>query len=281
MKNEKKRLELIEDLATQQNQITVLRKCKRNDPEFKNWEIKTRRILKKIFGNGSQEEGDFSRINYWYMYGGFSYEKITEEEYDKNNLNLGLDEASLLLGDLIIEAKSIEDISPSKIDLINIKQKKIFISHSSKDNEIGKEVINLLQLIGIKHNQIFYTSAAGYGIPLGKDWVETLKTEVSGEGIVISLLSDNYFTSQICLLEMGATWVLSKHHIPILIPPLNFKSVNEVINAIQGFMITDKLKWSTLKKDLEKLFDIDPLPEDKWEPQRDAILDRISKLLPS
>lgn len=80
---------------------------------------------------------------------------------------------------------------------------------------------------------------------------------------------------------MGATWVLSKLHIPILIPPLNFKSLNGVINSTQGFQVTDKLKWSSLKNDLEQLFDLDPLPEDKWEPQRDAILDRIRNLLPT
>jgi len=111
--------------------------------------------------------------------------------------------------------------------------------------------------------------------------VETLKSEVSNEGIVLSLLSEDYFNSQICLLEMGATWVLSKLHIPILIPPLNFKSLNGVINSTQGFQVTDKLKWSSLKNDLEQLFDLDPLPEDKWEPQRDAILDRIRNLLPT
>lgn len=253
-----------------------LREYHRESPKFKAWEDKVYRRIINIYGEDSREYYGFKGIN-------FHKRSITSTEaitsVGKNHMGQCLDEATLFFEGLIEDI----DLLPKKAfeEPPSVGVKKIFISHSSKDDEIGKEVINLLQLIGVKHNQIFYTSAAGYGIPLGKDWVETLKTEVSGEGIVISLLSDNYFTSQICLLEMGATWVLSKLHILILIPPITFKDTNNVINTTQGFQISDMLKWSSLKRELERLFEIEPLPEDKWEPQRDAILERISKLLPS
>ncbi|MCE7058122.1 toll/interleukin-1 receptor domain-containing protein [Algoriphagus sp. AGSA1] len=256
----------------------VLKDPTEYNQNFIDWRSKALRMTVAIFGKQSSQERSLEQARFVrpsaYSRGPFSAASVNQYETT-------VDRFQKLLHSFVEEHTLFGEGKSDTSDPKSQGGKKIFISHSSKDDEIGKEVINLLQLIGVKHNQIFYTSATGYGIPLGKDWVETLKTEVSAEGIVISLLSDNYFTSQICLLEMGATWVLSKLHIPILIPPLNFKSVNEVINATQGFMITDKLKWSTLKKDLEQLFDIDPLPYEKWEPQRDAILDRISKLLPS
>lgn len=50
---------------------------------------------------------------------------------------------------------------------------KIFISHSFKDKEIVEDLIDLLEVIGIKHEQIFCSSIQGYGISLGE--TETIK----------------------------------------------------------------------------------------------------------
>ncbi|GAB3217314.1 toll/interleukin-1 receptor domain-containing protein [Algoriphagus aestuariicola] len=268
----------IEDLKWSLEQIPSLRDGTYSDAKFENWKKKTLRTIKKLFGNESDELMDFRNIRYWYMFSNIYIDKMPKAEYEKKNLQNGLEKAGLLLTDLIEEAKNSPSVHQAP-SLTPITEKKVFISHSSKDNEIGKEVVNMLQLIGVKHSQIFYTSAAGYGVPLGKDWVETLKSEVSRDGVVISLLSRHYFTSQICLLEMGATWVLSKLHVPVLIPPLTYDETNGVINTTQGFQILDRLKWSSLKRDLEKLFDLEPLDGDKWEPQRDAIISRIEKLL--
>lgn len=262
-------------LQKQLDQIPSLKMEITTDPKFINWKKTTTRIIEKIFGENSPELQDFSDIQYWYVYAGERIEGMTKSLYEQKNMQNGLEQAELLLQDLVEEAKSTLKLDESKPVKENDGTKKIFISHSSKDDQIGKEVINLLQLIGINHEKIFYTSSAGYGIPLGENWIQTLKQEIGHEGVVLSLLTENYLQSQICLCEMGAAWVLSKKHIPIRVPPLTFKELNEIISTTQGFEITNSVSWSSLKKTLEKEFDLIPLPEDKWEPQRDAILVRI------
>ncbi|WP_075350491.1 toll/interleukin-1 receptor domain-containing protein [Algoriphagus marinus] len=244
--------------------------------EFDSWRQRVQRQISKIFENDPLPVQHFLSIRP-FRASLSSFRAYGSSEGSKKQVFEKVQQFRTFLESLKDEIPDDTLYHDQEVESKNVK--KIFISHASKDDLIGKEVINLLQLIGIKHTQIFYTSAAGYGVPLGKDWVETLKSEVSSEGVVISLLSNNYFTSQICLLEMGATWVLSKLHIPILIPPLTFKDTNDLINANQGFQILDELRWSSLKQDLEKLFGLEPMDGDKWEPQRDTILDRINKLL--
>ncbi|PZX50129.1 toll/interleukin-1 receptor domain-containing protein [Algoriphagus chordae] len=269
---------LIKTLEKLREEIPTLRAGKRTDPKFENWENKTIRTIKNIFGDDSIEYGQFSRVRYWYDYAGIQIEKMPRIEYEEKHFKNGLEKASLLLDDLIEEAKEKQE-NLQQPNSITFKEKKIFISHSSKDKEIGKEVINLLELMGVKPTQIIFTTADGYGIPLGSDWVEFLRKEVSGEGMVISLLSEEYFKSEVCMLEMGGTWVLSKFHIPILIPPMSFSRLNTVLKITQGLTVTDKLKWSTLKSQVESFFELDPIPGDVWEGKRDAILSRIVKLL--
>jgi hypothetical protein len=167
-----------------------------------------------------------------------------------------LDEAKLFLKGLIEDIelfpiKAIEETPPSGI-------RKIFISHSSEDQKLVSDIVHLLSLIGVQDNSIFCSSLDGYGIPLGDDWLQTLKSEVSGEVIVLFVLSPNYFESEICLCEMGAAWVLSKKHIPILIPPFDFSDMQGVIPLTQGFKVDNKHRWTELKTELEGIFNLSP-----------------------
>ncbi len=145
--------------------------------------------------------------------------------------------------------------------------------------KIVSEIVHLLSLIGVQDSSIFCTSLDGYGIPLGDNWLETLKSEISGEVIVLFVLSENYFQSNVSLCEMGASWVLSKKHVPILIPPVQFNDIAGVIPLTQGLKIGDKHKWTQLKTQLETLFNLSPKAPQIWETRRDEILERIETLL--
>ncbi|MGY6743610.1 MAG: toll/interleukin-1 receptor domain-containing protein [Cecembia sp.] len=246
------------------------------DAEFHIWIERAKRNLSKFFGANSPEVDGLAKIQ--------TPRRLTSPfqvrigTLDLLLLKNAVSDISMYLLDLAQEINEEPEL-PSNNAQNSDPDPRIFISHSSKDSEIGKEVIDLLRLVGVGHGKIFFTSSPGYGIPLGEDWKKTLKSEIGSKGLVLSLITKNYFESQICLCELGAAWVLSKKHIPILVPPLTFKDVNEIIATSQGFEITDPVKWSSLKKVLEKDFGLSPLPEDKWEPQRDAILGRIKNIL--
>gem|GEM_PF-1069820 len=260
------------------DEATELQEPEKYNQYFMDWRANAIRMTSEIFEKGSLQTQSLETTRF---VGPNSYSSGPFSDLAKKQHVNTINRFNKMLLSFMSEHELFADQKHEIANPSHTGEKKVFISHSSEDDEIGKEVINLLQLVGIKHSQIFYTSAAGYGTPLGKDWIETLKKEVSSEGIVLSLLSENYFKSQICLLEMGATWVLTKFKIPILIPPMVFKSVNELISTTQGFDVTNGVMWSSLKKMLEKRFELAPLPEDKWEPQRDAILDRIQTHLPT
>lgn len=60
----------------------------------------------------------------------------------------------------------------------NTVNRKIFISHSRKDMELGKTIVQLLLDMGIKEEQIVFTSISQYGIPLGYSIFKYLKEQI-------------------------------------------------------------------------------------------------------
>lgn len=98
---------------------------------------------------------------------------------------------------------------------------KIFISHSSKNADYGNALVNLLTGIGISGEQIIFTSNDAYGIPIGQNIFDWLKTQIKEKPYVLYLLSPEYYKSVACLNEMGAAWVIENKHTMIFTP--NFK----------------------------------------------------------
>ena len=55
---------------------------------------------------------------------------------------------------------------------------RVFISHASADAPLVEELVELLEIIGIRHDQIFCSSFPGYGIDLGDNFLEALKAQL-------------------------------------------------------------------------------------------------------
>ncbi len=163
-------------------------------------------------------------------------------------------------------------------DLKKNQFKKIFISHSTKDKEIVEEFVDLVEHLGLRKENIFCTSFDEYSIELGENFLDRIKKELKNNPLVIFMFSDNFFKSEICLCEMGATWALSHTYIPILIPPFDFKDIKGVLPNTQGFIITNKEKFNSFKIFIEEHFDIkNSLDHTSWERKRDRAIDNIKK----
>lgn len=159
------------------------------------------------------------------------------------------------------------------------KEKKVFISHSSKDAIYVEQLIELLEGIGVASHQIFCSSFDGYGINLGENFLDVLKKELNNNVLVIFVLTSNFYRSPISLCEMGATWVKTNEHIPILIPPFEYNQIKGVIPLTQGMMINEKLKLNSLKEKIESFLDIEPKNISAWERKRDSVLKIINNFL--
>ena len=158
--------------------------------------------------------------------------------------------------------------------------KKIFISHATKDKEIVEELIDLLETIGISSTQIFCSSFEGYGIPLGGNFLDTIKEELSAEVLVLFVITNNFYDSKVCLCEMGAAWALSKEHIPIVVPPLSYSDIQALIPLTQGLVINNAPKLNSLKEKLEKDFSLgQSIALNNWERKRDRFITNIQKII--
>lgn len=159
----------------------------------------------------------------------------------------------------------------------SMSMKKIFISHSSEDREIVTELVNLLENMGIKSNQIFCSSVDGYGIPLGDNFLERIKSELNDDVMVLFVLTENFYKSPVCMCEMGAAWVQSKHHIPIVVPPFDFSNIRGVIQLTQGIKINEKGHLNTLLTDICNKFQITQPEINIWERKRNKFIEDIAK----
>ena len=124
---------------------------------------------------------------------------------------------------------------------------KVFISHSSKNSNYGNALVNLLTGVGVKNEEIIFTSNDAYGIPIGQNIFDWLKSKICEKPHVLYLLSPEYYKSVACLNEMGAAWVVENKHTMIFTPEFNLSSpefLNGAINPREiGFYIDnhDKL----------------------------------------
>ena len=110
-------------------------------------------------------------------------------------------------------------------DLELNKSPKIFISHSSNDAEIALALVKLLEFLGIK--DIFCSSVAGYGIPVGEDIYQSIKHEYEEhELFMIYLISPEYLHSYMSLNEMGAAWILKNNYLTFILSSLTEKSLD-------------------------------------------------------
>ena len=120
---------------------------------------------------------------------------------------------------------------------------KVFISHSSENRNYGNALVNLLTGVGVKNEEIIFTSNDAYGIPIGQNIFDWLKSRISEKTHVLYLLSPEYYKSIACLNEMGAAWIVENKHTMIFTPEFNLSSpefLNGAINPREiGFYINN------------------------------------------
>lgn len=137
---------------------------------------------------------------------------------------------------------------------------KIFISHSSKNKEYGNHLVELLRGLGIKENEIIFTSNVAYGIPVAKNIFNWLKSQIEEKPFVIYLLSKEYYESVACLNEMGAAWIVENEHAAIFTPNFNLSSKEFQNGALDpreiGFKIDDEDRIMSFIQMLSKNFEI-------------------------
>lgn len=162
------------------------------------------------------------------------------------------------------------------------KAPKIFISHSTDDRPIVEKFVTMLEQMGVKQNQLFCSSVAGYGIPQGSgDLYDFIRNEMSNDNLfVILMLSKNYYKSPVCLNEMGAAWVKQSTYQSILLPGFQYTKIEGAVNPRDiAFRLADKdnrnYALNELKDRIIKHLGISDVSQNRWERFRDKFLDEV------
>lgn len=157
--------------------------------------------------------------------------------------------------------------------------RKIFISHSTEDKLIVEPLIDLLEGLGLNSDSIFCSSFEGYKIPYGEDFLSYIKRELSEDTVVLFILSENFYNSPTCMCEMGATWIKSTKHFPILVPPLSYADMKGVISSQTQSLVINKSNEldgfiTQLFKELDLTFKLEI-----WNRKKEKFISNINELL--
>lgn len=100
----------------------------------------------------------------------------------------------------------------------------IFLSHKSNDKEYGDALRDFIIGLGVKNDQLIYTSHQLHKIPIDVNIFEYLKSNMNKDIYMIFLWSNEYLESPACLNEMGAAWVLQSDYSNIYVPDFSFSN---------------------------------------------------------
>lgn len=160
----------------------------------------------------------------------------------------------------------------------------VFISHSSKDELISKALSRFLIHIGIPESDILCSSQPGTHVRAGDPLYSALRHALDRKNVFfIALLSDNYYSSAVCLNEMGAAWVKRHEFFEFILPGFSFENVKGVIKenepvGVSLFPLNDMTDagFGDLKKKLEKKFRITDDAE-LWERERNSFYQSVKQ----
>lgn len=176
---------------------------------------------------------------------------------------------------------AIRNIIQARYNLTNnSKQKKIFISHSSKDKPIIQLFVDdILRLgIGLKSEHIFCTSIEDMGIKNGGDIRKHIHDNIKNADYSILLISKNYKESEICLNEMGAVWAYDNKVRFYILPDADFNSIGWLCNTRIAEKINNPIALDDLHEQLQQAYSLQNTISKSWSRQREKFLNEITHL---
>lgn len=163
------------------------------------------------------------------------------------------------------------------------KQPSIFISHSSKDKEIVNDFIDLILQAGLSVpiDEIFCTTIDGTKIKSGEDWRNSIQSALKFAKINLLFISPNYKESEVCLNEMGASWVTSKIVFPLMIEPINYSTVGIIQQPKQIEKLLDETSLDRIRDSIQEELNIPDklIKSDRWTTKKSEFIYKIENYL--
>ncbi|WP_222128281.1 TIR domain-containing protein [Bacillus cereus] len=152
--------------------------------------------------------------------------------------------------------------------------KKIFISHSSKDEKVCSAFVELLENLGVPEDMILYSTSPRHGVPGDVDIFDYLRDNIA-EGITVYyMLSDNYYQSVYCLNEMGAAWIAQNDASIFILPNLTKKIEGVIDSKKKAYTLNQPVELLQLKNKILETFG-GQISEAKWEDVKNKFLETV------
>lgn len=153
----------------------------------------------------------------------------------------------------------------------------IFISHSSKDEQICTAFVNLLEILGVPESNILYSSSERVGIPADMDIFDYLKSSISKKFNVYYMLSDHYYDSVYCLNEMGAAWINQNEYSLYILPNLT-RGIEGVIDRNKkGYRLDNIINLNQLRAKISNDFNSN-ISDNKWDEEKEKFMSIVSEV---
>ncbi len=111
----------------------------------------------------------------------------------------------------------------------------VFISHSSEDSELAKQLVDLLRSsFNLSAPQIRCTSLDGHGLPAGANTDEQLREEALDARAFIAILSPFSLASHYVLFELGARWGAKRPFVPLLAPGTGYQALRGPLRGLNA-----------------------------------------------
>ena len=153
---------------------------------------------------------------------------------------------------------------------------RLFISHSAKDEELAKALIDLLemQFSILDVEMIRSTSVSPYESKVGPSANATLRRNIKeAKPTVVALITPDSIRSSWVLFELGAAWALERKTYPLLARGADFESLQGPTYDLQALRLT-------VEKDVYELLDnlTDALGEKRQETEG-SVNDKVKALV--
>jgi len=131
---------------------------------------------------------------------------------------------------------------------------RLFISHSSKDEQFVSLLVELLQsALSLRPTDIRCTSLDGYRLPGGVNIENQLRAEVLDSEVLIGVISPSSVESIYVAFELGARWGSQKHLIPLLAPEAPTKLLSGPLQGLNSLRANSRAQLHQLVYDLATL----------------------------
>lgn len=161
--------------------------------------------------------------------------------------------------------------------------KKIFISHAVKDKEIADAFVDVILqgALSVSIDEIFCVSTDGTKISSGDDWRNSIKANLLSAKINFLLITPNYKESEVCMNEMGAAWMTEAIVLPLIIDPINYKTVGVIQEPTQIEKLQEEKSLDRIKDIVQEELEIENslIKSDRWTAKKREFLLRIKKHL--